>query len=48
VSILKSVGDALAHPGWCHAMLDEMSALQNNGIWDLVPSPSRKFVVGCR
>jgi len=31
VSIPKSVGDALAHPGWRQAMLDEMSALQNNG-----------------
>jgi len=30
VSILKFVGDALAHPGW-QAMLDEISALQNSG-----------------
>jgi len=29
-------------------MLDEMSVLQNNGTWDLVPLPSGKFVVGCR
>jgi len=27
VSIPKSVGDALAHPGWRQAMLDELSAL---------------------
>jgi len=48
VSIPKSVGDALAHPGWRQDMLDEISALQNNGTWDLVPLPSRKSVVDCR
>jgi len=48
VSIPKSVGDTLAHPGWRQAMLDEMNALQNNGTWELVPLPSWKFVVGCR
>jgi len=31
VSISKSVSDALAHPGWHQAMLDEVSALQNSG-----------------
>ena len=31
VSIPKSIGDALAYPGWRQAMLDEMNALQNNG-----------------
>jgi len=29
-------------------MPDEKNALQNNGTWELVPLPSRKFVVGCR
>ena len=48
VSIPKSVGDVLAHPGWRQAMLDEMNVLQNNGTWELVPLPSRKSVVGCR
>jgi len=47
VSIPKSVGDDLAHPGWRQAMLDEMNALQNNGTWELVLLPSRKSVVGC-
>jgi len=31
ISIPKSVGDALAHPGWRQVMLDEVNALQNNG-----------------
>ena len=29
-------------------MLDEMNALQNNGTWELVSLPSRKFFVGCK
>ena len=31
MSISKSVGDALAHPNWRQAMLDELSALHNSG-----------------
>ena len=48
VSIPKSVGDALTHPGWRQAMLDELSALQKSGTWELVQLPSGKSVVGCR
>jgi len=48
VFILKSVGDALAHPGWCQAMLDEFSARQSSGTWELVSLPSGKSVVDCR
>ncbi|XP_052725873.1 retrovirus-related Pol polyprotein from transposon TNT 1-94 isoform X1 [Vigna angularis] len=33
VSIPKSVGDAFTHPGWCQAMMDELSALQESGTW---------------
>jgi len=47
VSIPKSVSDALAHPGWCQAMLDELSALQNSGTWELVSLPFGKSIVGC-
>jgi len=48
VSIPKFVGDASAHSGWRQAMLDEMNAVQNNETWELVPLPSRKYVVACR
>jgi len=48
VSIPKSVGDALAHPGWRQAMLDELNALQTSGIWELISLPYGKSVVGCR
>ena len=45
---ISTSGDALAHPGWCQAMLDELSALQNSGTWELISLPSGKSVVGCR
>ncbi|XP_070041644.1 uncharacterized protein [Nicotiana tomentosiformis] len=41
-------GEALSHPGWRHAIRDEMSALHISGIWELVPLPSCKSTVGCR
>jgi len=46
VSIPKTVGDALAHLGWCQAMLDELSAFQNSGTWELVSLSFGKSVIG--
>ena len=48
MSIPKTVGDVLAHLGWCKSMLDEISVIQNSGIWELVPLPSGKYIVGYR
>jgi len=48
VSIPKTIGDALAYPGWHQAMLDEISAFYNSGTWELIPLPYGKSVVGCR
>ncbi|OIT00613.1 phosphoglucomutase, cytoplasmic [Nicotiana attenuata] len=48
ISIPKSTGEALSHPGWRQAMSDEMSALHTSGTWELVPLPSGKSTVGCR
>ncbi|RVW34451.1 Retrovirus-related Pol polyprotein from transposon RE1 [Vitis vinifera] len=48
VSLPKSTHEALSHPGWRHAMVDEMAALHSNGTWDLVVLPSGKSTVGCR
>lgn len=48
VSIPNSPGEALAHPEWRQAMIDEMCALQSTGTWELVPLPSGKSTVGCR
>ncbi|RVW62735.1 Retrovirus-related Pol polyprotein from transposon RE1 [Vitis vinifera] len=43
----KSTPEALSHPGWRQAMVDEMAAL-HSGTWDLVVLPSGKSTVGCR
>ena len=48
MTISKSVRDALAYLGWHQAMLDELSALNSSGTWELVPLMSGKSVVGCR
>ncbi|RVW88368.1 Retrovirus-related Pol polyprotein from transposon TNT 1-94 [Vitis vinifera] len=48
VSLPKSTHEALSHPGWRQAMVDEMAALHSNGTWDLVVLPSGKSTVGCR
>ena len=48
VSIPKSPGEALSHPEWRQAMIDEMCALQSSGTWELVPLSTGKSLVGCR
>ncbi|XP_061348750.1 uncharacterized protein LOC133294107 [Gastrolobium bilobum] len=48
VSVPKTTSEALSHPGWRQAMIDEMCALHGSGTWDLVPLLSGKSVVGCR
>ncbi|XP_014491791.1 uncharacterized protein LOC106754289, partial [Vigna radiata var. radiata] len=44
----NNIHEALDHPGWRQAMVDEMQALDHNGTWDLVPLPPGKKPVGCR
>ena len=48
VSLPKNTNEALSHPGWRQAMVDEMAALHSNDTWDLVVLPVGKFPVGCR
>ena len=47
VSLPKNLCEALDHPGWRQAMIDEMQALEHNGTWELVPLPPGKKPVGC-
>lgn len=37
VSIPKTIGETLSHPGWQQAMIKELSALHSSGTWELVP-----------
>ena len=48
ISIPKTIGEELAHPDWCQAMIDDMFSLHSNSTWDLVSDPLGKSVVGCR
>ncbi|KAJ9693611.1 hypothetical protein PVL29_009531 [Vitis rotundifolia] len=48
VSLPKRTSEALSHPGWRQAMVDEMAALYSSGTWDLVSLPLSKSTVGCR
>ena len=46
ISLPKNTNEALSHPGWRQAMVDEMVALHSTGTWDLVVLPSSKSLVG--
>ena len=48
VSVPKTVHEALSHPDWKQAMVEEMVALHSSGTWDLVTLPVGKTHVGCR
>ena len=48
VSTLKSISEALSHPGWKQAMAEEMDALYSNDTWELVALPPGKSHVRCR
>ena len=48
IPLSNKVSEALAHPGWCSAMIEETDASTDNGTWDLVRLPVGKKVIGCR
>lgn len=48
ILVPKTVGEALAHPGWRAAMIEEMNALDHNGTWALVDLPIHKKPIGCK
>ncbi|MCR2848144.1 hypothetical protein KN825_16575, partial [Weizmannia coagulans] len=41
----NSLPEALSHPGWRKAMIDEMDALDANETWDLVELPAGKKAI---
>ena len=48
ISLPNKVSEALAHPGWHSAMIEEMDALTDHGTWDLVCLPAGTKAIGCR
>ena len=47
ISLPKNTNEALSHPGWRQAMVDETAALHSTSTWDLVVLPFGKVPVGC-
>lgn len=48
VTIPKDWREAKLDPKWKEAMLEELTALEKNKTWDLVPYPLGKKIVGCK
>ncbi|OIT32925.1 hypothetical protein A4A49_66188, partial [Nicotiana attenuata] len=42
ISVPKTMKEALNHPGWFDAMLEEIHTLEDNHMWDLVDLPKGK------
>ena len=42
----KGIKDALYHPGWLHAMKEEISTLHQNKAWTLIPRSNEMNVIG--
>ena len=47
ISVPNKVFEALTHPGWRNAMIEEMDVLIDNGPWDLVCLPAGKKAICC-
>ena len=48
ISLPHTVREALSHPGWHSAMVEEMQTLDDNGTWNKVQLPAGKKVIACR
>eukprot|EP00268_Persea_americana_P059265 TRINITY_DN7252_c0_g2_i3.p1 TRINITY_DN7252_c0_g2~~TRINITY_DN7252_c0_g2_i3.p1 ORF type:complete len:904 (-),score=94.40 TRINITY_DN7252_c0_g2_i3:300-3011(-) len=48
ISIPNSYSQAVQHDCWIQAMQEELSALQENHTWDIVPCPSSVKPIGCK
>ncbi|CAL9248016.1 unnamed protein product, partial [Arabidopsis halleri] len=46
-SLPKTVAEALKHPGWRQAMLDELNSIYENQTWTLIPATSEMNILGC-
>ncbi|KAK2382601.1 putative mitochondrial protein [Trifolium repens] len=44
----KTVDEALSDDGWIIAMQDELNQFQRNDVWDLVPKPTHKNIIGTK
>ena len=47
LSLSNTIREALSHPGWRSAMVEEMQALDDNCTWNLVQLLVGKKTIGC-
>lgn len=47
-SIPKTIAEALAHPGWKHAMMEEIESIYQNHTWSLTQATKDMNILGCR
>jgi len=43
-----TVDEALSDDGWILAMKEELNQFQRNDVWDLVPKPPQKNIIGTK
>jgi len=43
-----TVDEALSDDGWILAMKEELNQFQRNDVWDLVPRPQQKNIIGTK
>ena len=45
---LTTVDEALSDDGWILAMQEELNHFQRNDVWDLIPKPLQKNIIGTK
>jgi hypothetical protein len=50
LSVIKpaTVDEVLSDDGWIQAMQEELNQFQRNDVWDLVPKPQHKNIIGTK
>jgi len=43
-----TVDEALSDDGWILAMQEELIQFQRNHVWDMVPKPQKKNIIGTK
>jgi len=43
-----TVDEALSDDGWISTMQEELNQFQRNNVWDLVPKPPQKNIIGTK
>lgn len=47
-SLPRTVAEALSHPGWRQATIEELDSIYQNHTWSLIPATDNMNILGCR